>query len=533
MKTITDWSRRHPRLVLGQVVVILVVLAALTLKDPAMAAMKLSIDGYMDFGYPSTVVEPTDGRPEHKLWYNDGLWWAVMYSSGESAYTIHKLEWSTQTWVDTLVWVDDRIDSRSDVLWDGTKLYIASYFQKDNPSPVTNPDNWGRLYRYSYNDTTDVYSLDSGFPVVGITEDKTNTLSLEKDSTGRLWVAYVSRPSGISTEYQVYVNSSGADDSTWNTPVSMTSFFATDAMVNWLDGAALIAFNDNGGDKVGIMWSNEMSGVDSYFFATHLDSSAYNTDWVLDTDDIPYSANDHISLAKTSTGEVFAALKTSAVTAGEALIAVMTRDRDGAHSFHTINPVESLDTKPRIAVYEPSSGPDKVYVFMTSNSAGGVVCAVESEITSPVSSMSFPVGSCGSQSMGQPRIVIGDETVYTEINNVTTTRQILDETSDIVLLATDQDNDIYVHTVVIRQLPAVIDQSPEPGSALYAADVIINAAFDMEMDDSTITTSSFQVLLEGSPIAGVVSYNPANWTATFAPDASLVEGVQYTVNPER
>jgi hypothetical protein len=463
MNIVANWRLR--RLTFSQLAVVLVLALALILAATAFAATQLSIAGYLDFGYPDTVLEPTEGRPEHKLWYNDGKWWANMYSTQSNAYTIHHLDWDSQNWVSTGVVVDERPGARSDTLWDGTKLYIASYLKQENPGPVNSPENFGRLYRYSY--TGGQYVLDAGFPLEGITEHRTKTLSLEKDSTGRLWIAYVTRPTGTSLEYQVYVRSSGTDDLDWmSAPIALAApdKFPNEAMVASHDIAALIAFEDEGGQKLGVMWSNERPDVNKFFFAVHPVSSVPNQDWVMELDESSFTgdystANDHINLAKTSSGDVFAAIKTSDTLAGQALNAVIARDRDGSYSFHTINPVESNDTKPIVVVYEPASGPDKVYVFMSSNPTGGVICVVEAEITPTLSAMSFPVQNCGSSGLSAPPIVLGDNIRYTLINNITTTRQILNESTDIVLLATDQINNVYVHAVVIDP-PDVVDDTP-------------------------------------------------------------------------
>ena len=456
------WRVHRPRLKNSRVAILLAVALALILTATALAGTLLSIAGYLDFGYPDTVREPTEGRPEHKLWYHDGKWWASMYSTQANSFTIHRLDWSNQTWVNTGVLIDERPNSRSDALWDGTTLYIVTYVKQENPGFTSNVDNQAWLNRYSYNTATG-WTME-GDPRKGIVQHRLKVLSLEKDSTGRLWIAYITRPSG-TLEYQVYVRSSSDGGTNWTNELPLATFFGPNAMTavtqneGKSDVVGLIAFQDNGGHKLGVMWSNERPGVNEFFFAVHPDGSDYNAGWVMDNDNIPYTANDHINLAKTSSGQVFAAVKTSSTVPGEALNAVVARDLNGSYSFHTINPVESNDTKPIVVVYEPNSGPDKVYVFMSSNPTGGVICSVEAEITTPLSSMSFPVRNCGATSIQGATIVIGDTPTYTMINNATTTRQILNESTDIVLLASDQTNNVYVHTVVIDPPEGPVQQT--------------------------------------------------------------------------
>ncbi|MCX6049041.1 MAG: hypothetical protein NT075_28400, partial [Chloroflexi bacterium] len=142
--------------------------------------------GFRDFSYPTGTgsdSSPTGEKPESKLWWNDGLWWGILWSTSGNAYHIYQLNWATQTWLDTGVAVDDRSASRADALWDGQKLYIASHLFADNSAQAAPPGQRGELYRYSYNAGAKSYSLDGGYPVE-VTLGKSETLVLDKDSTG-------------------------------------------------------------------------------------------------------------------------------------------------------------------------------------------------------------------------------------------------------------------------------------------------------------------------------------------------------------
>src|SRR3954452_12598179 len=84
--------------------------------------------GYKDdvFGTaPGVDSDATADKPQSKLWYNDGFWWAVMFNQPVDQSTgnwqIYKLTWPS-TWNPTGVVVDTRVTSRADVLWDGSKL---------------------------------------------------------------------------------------------------------------------------------------------------------------------------------------------------------------------------------------------------------------------------------------------------------------------------------------------------------------------------------------------------------------------------
>ncbi|HKS37104.1 MAG TPA: hypothetical protein VJW76_07945, partial [Verrucomicrobiae bacterium] len=170
--------------------------------------------GYRDFSYPEGTgsnSKPTGEKPESKLWFNDGVWWGILWSTPKNAYCIHWLNRSTQNWLDTGTVVDPRSKSRADVGWDGTHLYVASHIFAGTGAPVTKASDRGKLYRFSYNVRTKTHTLDAGFPV-DVTNGKSETLVLAKDTRGQLWVTYVE-------SNRVMVNHSvGGNDRIWATP---------------------------------------------------------------------------------------------------------------------------------------------------------------------------------------------------------------------------------------------------------------------------------------------------------------------------
>jgi hypothetical protein len=267
--------------------------------------------GYRDFSYPEDTgsnSRPTGEKPESKLWFNDGAWWGVLWSTlGEEGYHIHRLDRTNQDWVDTGTVVDTRTKSRVDVGWDGTHLYIASHVYTGTGAPVTKDSDRGRLYRFSYNVGTDTYTLDDGFPAL-VSGGKSETLVLAKDSTGQLWVTYVE-------SNQVMVNHSlNGDDSTWAIPFVLPGSKPLEFPAS-KDGtddiSSIIAYDGH----VGVMWSrqtynnsvkNEHLASITMNFAVHEDGAAPSA-W---SSDAIYTSNgdDHINL-KAYDGYVYAVFK--------------------------------------------------------------------------------------------------------------------------------------------------------------------------------------------------------------------------------
>ena len=52
--------------------------------------------GFADFdsgAAAGTKGDTTADKPQSKLWWNDGIWWAVMFSTADNKYQIYKLNW--------------------------------------------------------------------------------------------------------------------------------------------------------------------------------------------------------------------------------------------------------------------------------------------------------------------------------------------------------------------------------------------------------------------------------------------------------
>ena len=83
--------------------------------------------GYHDFSYGGTITAPTGSKPESKLWFNDGIWWAVLFNTSFRGPT--SIDYTpTQVWSDTGTTVDDRVPSvrRGRVVGPGVKPSLYS-----------------------------------------------------------------------------------------------------------------------------------------------------------------------------------------------------------------------------------------------------------------------------------------------------------------------------------------------------------------------------------------------------------------------
>jgi hypothetical protein len=396
--------------------------------------------GYRDFHFGSTAnATPTGEKPESKLWFNDGSWWGVLWDPVANSYAIHRFDVPSQNWTSTGTIADARTSAKVDVLWDGQRLYVASHVFTMLGAPTTT-SNSGRLYRYSYNAASDSYSLDAGFPVT-LNSSKSETLVLDKDSTGKLWVTWVEGG-------KVKVNRTVGDDLTWGQPFNLPGqgdSTATD------DISSVVAF----GNKIGVMWSNQTDK--KMYFAVHVDGNG-DTSWqpreeALADASLGSVADDHISLKPScaSDGSLYAVTKTSLTSPPEApLNYVLKRSATGTWSRHVMGTVAENHTRAILLVDATAS---RVHVLSQSNITGRLIIYMKS---ASMSDLVFPSG------LGTPFI---DSSSDPTANNPTSTKQCVTGSTGLLVLASDQNTRYYLHNFLPLGglAPAITSFSPTSG----------------------------------------------------------------------
>lgn len=421
----------------------LVLLSTLLMLRTAPQVYAAGIDvGYSDFTYPSgvgsSIVGITAEKPESKLWWNDGSWWASMWSTAGNAYHIYQLNWNTQTWIDTGTPLDDRKPTMADVLWDGNKLYVVSHIWVDNKGGNAPAGQRGELFRYSY--SSGVYSLDAGFPVE-VNSSVSEALVLDKDSTGTLWVTFVQKDSSDG-KFKVWVNHSvGGNDAVWGTPYVIPVGAASTAYSD--DVASIIAYQGH----IGVMWSNQSSAVKMYF-AVHQDGAGDSAaDWQV-VAAYTVSGDDHLnlkSLQSDPAGNLFAVVKTSFSVSSNppkpyiVLLACKTGTCTTASdwSFHTV--FLTNEGNPTRAMLLIDTSNRNLYVFgrIRYNATDDAIYYKQSSLDN----ISFP-SSATQPNIGIPFI---QGTAYKNINDPTSTKQNVNSTTGLVVLASDAGKRTYLH----------------------------------------------------------------------------------------
>jgi len=324
------------------------------------------------------IMFPTAGvsdKPQSKVWYHDNTWWAAM--NGSDRIGIYELAagiWTLRDSVGAPV-VPFLNGGTTDALWDGSSVYIAAF---DSVA--------SRLYKYTYVDSTRDYVPQAGFPAAIPTGAGSESISITKDSTGRLW-------SATETNLRAEVRYSLDADSLWSGPVVLDSLLFDDDIV------AISSF----GNRVGVLYSNQNDWA--FYFRSHLDGDPPTVWSPIETiyEGVQLS-DDHISLAADASGRLFAALKDQYDR-----LLVARRNLDGTW---TVNPDITYgrpSTRPIVLVDDAES---KLYCLYTRWPNGGHI---------GINPIEYRVANYNTLVFGLETVFIGGGAV--SMNDVQSTKQ--------------------------------------------------------------------------------------------------------------
>jgi chitodextrinase len=433
---------------------------------------------YQGAGYPAAGPTGTEDKPQSKLWYTDGAWWALMRVP--AGVTVHRLE--DHVWRDTGTVVDERVSSTGDALWDDGRLYVASRVSGGEM----------RAIRLSYDPATDTYTREISARVAG---GGTESMTIARDSLGRLWVAYTQGS-------RVYVAHTTTSDTAWTAPFLVP---VPDNTVAADDISAVTSF----AGKVGVMWSDQ--GNDVVRFAVHSDT-ADDATWTMETAQSgPNSADDHLnlkSLLEDDQGRIYAAVKTSRGDAGEPptdpSVVVLQRAADGTWTSAVASTVADKLTRPQLALDRTNR---RVFVLMATESGGTVYSK-----TAPFGSLAFPAGK------GTPFV----QYPGASINDPSTSKQAVDAGTGLVVLASDDDALRYYHgELALGAAPApdvTAPTVPRDLTATPASGTSVDLSWSASSDAVGVT--GYMVTRDGAA-AGTV-------TGTTFTDRSLAPGTTYS-----
>lgn len=250
------------------------------------------------------VSSPTRDKPQSKLWYAQGHWWAWLPVRGGSAVWKRTDEgWQRD---EALAIALAELPGQADVWADdaGVRAILVE------PNRLT-------LVSLRYDSHRDGYCVDSVHPCpldqVAAPRDTTETATLARDGTGQWWIAY-------DRAAQTYVRAfNDGPNAAWSEPVKLGEPIKAD------DVCAIAALPE----CVGVVWSDQLH--DAVYFAAHRNGDG------LDVWQIPEvveqgrrTADDHVNLAVGGDGTLFVASKNSVDRIGEPQLVLRVRRPSGA-----------------------------------------------------------------------------------------------------------------------------------------------------------------------------------------------------------
>ena len=384
-------------------------LALTVLVVPVTASAAVGDVGVEGPSHTGTGTPTGTKRQTNALWFNDGIWWGNLWDTASSDFHIFRFNAATSSWVNTGVTTETRSNTHHDVLWDGTTLYVASYRFVNDGLPAE-PNFPSTMRRFSYNSSTKTYALLSS---TNINNHKVETLSIDKDSTGRVWATW-------QQANRIYLNVTATDGRTWGTPFVHPASLGN---VSVDDTSALIAF---GTGKMGVMWSRQLGDAnDGMYWSSHIDGAA-STTWTTPVAAVKglRSGDDHMNLKwlDSSTNRVFAAIKTSFTSASQPLIQLLAFDGT-TWSAHTIATVAECPNRVIVMLDESTQ---RVRTFATYPKPSGTTNAgVCTSSGGAIYEKSTPLDSIGFTTAKTARIVDADQYVH----NATSTKQNLNSTA--------------------------------------------------------------------------------------------------------
>jgi PKD repeat protein len=514
---------RHARIPLLALVAGLVVGGFAATASPADAVTPPGGIGHQDQSYAPLSGSITGTKPESKLWYDHGAWWAVMGHGSE--LSIWRLDRGTETWIDTGTIVEARTagDYRADALAEGDgSVTIATHMFINaghgvSPPPA-NPATGARLTRYAYDASTDEYLPAPGFSPAAINDVRTETLVVDRDSTGALWATWTY---GLQAWFS---HTTAGNDAVWSQPQVVPGAGSLDSD----DVSSIVHFDV---DRIGIMVSNQMDK--KVHFAIHEDGVS---DLIWSSEIVPtgVTADDHINLKADGDGRVFAAIKTSEDVASQPLVLLAVRSEAGTWTTDRFGTVSDSHTRPIVLLDESH---DLVHMYATDSQTGG-------DIVEKTTSMDNPDFAAG---VGTA--VIHDPT-GPDLNDATSTKQNVDPSTGIVVLADNDATKTYWHldeTLGAVPLTARFRTGATTGTAPLSvkfSDTSLGGpqAREWSFGDGSSSTARAAIHVYASPgtyvvrltvsSGGTSSWKEATITVTAPPPVDQGGGTPATTTPQ-
>ncbi len=260
---------------------------------------------------PKPATTSTGEKPQSKVWNHDGYWFAVFPTSSGGASAPGTWIWRLDgtAWIEVLK-ISTRTDTHADVKVDGDLAHILLF------SPTLSQTitvEYGSGFYHAWAPYPALVTIGLSYSLTG---------TLDKDSTGKLWVA------AHNSAGNIIVYHSDSPYNSWTGPIVIAMG------VDPLDASEVVTAIP-AKNEIGVLWSNE--NTRRFGFKVHVDGDNPST-W--SADELPAAgtahdnvgagmADDHINVAVASDGTLYAAIKTGYDTAGYPKVGLLIRRPTG------------------------------------------------------------------------------------------------------------------------------------------------------------------------------------------------------------
>jgi hypothetical protein len=420
----------------------------------------------------------TDHKPQSKLWFHDGAWWAIVFDgSNQRIWKFENGQFTKQTYADALV--DARASARADVLWDGTNLHVLMWHEV-----------LPRYVKYSYDAVTQQYRKLPGFPLdLAITD--TECMVLDRDSTGRLWASF-------EKDHLIQV--------IWTTTPDHLAWDLTGTVlgteVSSDDITSTVAF---GGDRIGVFWSDQSADAAWEFgFRVHRDVDPPDVWQPLEIVDNGSAVDDHLNVKADAAGRVYVVAKDLYNH-----VQLYVREPGGGWRRAASNINQGACTRP---ILQLDTSTDQVRVFYTD------------WITSPnaIRAASAPLAT----------LVFGTPETYLtpaglSLNDVTGSKQVLGAGTGIMALANSSSSAYWGFTNLDTDPPVVEAVAPLDDQAGVELQPLIQVR--VRDDGMGVRAGSIAMTVDGAPVTPSLAGSAREYLLGYTPAAPLAAGSIHTI----
>jgi hypothetical protein len=349
------------------------------------------------------VPNPTADKPQSKLWYAQGCWWACLPASdGNQIWKRSSAGWIRADAADRPL---GGLFGHGDVYAERDRVQIVLVSRQTLTVVGLCYDRWRQTY------------VRAGFPTMWLlpADQTVETATITRDGAGRWWVAF-------EADNAIWVRASrDACGTRWTVPIQIGSGTADD------DICTITRLRCG----VGVIWSNQNN--ESILFRFHRDGcSPYVWDWEETVAHGDKTADDHLNTAVAEDGTLYVATKTSLDQVGKPIFSLRERSPNGCWrslDYATL----SADAKPSRPIALLSQCPRRLVLCHSVRGSDGLSSIVS--LVSPRPCLKL---------QGEPAEVVAPAK---GLNNVTGCKSLLPRTAPAIVLASDAQGHVYEGTL--------------------------------------------------------------------------------------